>query len=125
MVQLKEGWTKENFGEHLVNIHCRECNTQIGFFEDVTITNHLWIISNSSLHNTTQVNQNRECQRCGNQVAIQRIFSNVIEWNQLEIVRSKVILRHFNIQKEKIYICNTNIFWGQMFKSARLEYACI
>lgn len=83
MDQFKKDWTKENFGAYLINIHCRRCNTQIGYSEDVVLQNRLRLIKRTNLHNIATDNHNLECQECANEVVIKRVFTNRIGWNQL------------------------------------------
>lgn len=96
MVKLQETWTKEKAITYVISIHCRECNTQIGFFNDVTIQNQLWMMLHAGLFNFQHTTQVVVCQKCTGAVAVQRVQSNSRDWTHFEVIREKVILKHCN-----------------------------
>lgn len=92
MGQLKEDWTQENFGAYFINIHCRGCNIDVGYFDDVNVMNRAWIIAESDMYNVQRIDQTIECRLCKMIMAIQSV-----QPNEVQIIRRNVILKHFNV----------------------------
>lgn len=74
----------------LIGMHCRNCRTQVGFFDDIDRINNRWIIFDYNLFNIVETRQKIFCENCHSGIAYR--YSEM----DIELHRSAILLCHFS-----------------------------
>lgn len=95
MVQIKDTPEAEiNVEEYnlryIIHMHCRKCNGQFGFLEDVEKVTKVWLIKEHRLFNMKNVAQFLMCMKCS------EIIAERHERSTYKINKKKIMLKHIS-----------------------------